>query len=442
MDKIKITSFEIENVKRVRAVSMEPNADGLTVIGGRNGQGKTSVLDAIAYALGGEKYRPSDFQNREGLNPGSINVTLSNGLKVVRAGKNAALKVIDPSGAKAGQKLLDSFIEELALDLPKFMQMNDAQKGKVLLHTLGIEEQLDELDRREKKAYDERTLQNRDADRKQKYADELPEYPEAPDEPLTAVDMSARLTEALKVNAAHAEARKHIEWLEMQVKQGYETCNQLQDRLAQLTADLERQKAATEDLRQQLMKAQETPIEEDVDTVAIQSELERIDAVNAKVRTNMDKAKALDVAREAKELAAILDRKVQEVREERNALLASVQMPLPGLSVEQGVLVYKSARWDCLSSIEQFRVAVAICHQLKPECGFVLLDRLEAFDLHQLAEFNAWLKGQGMQAIATRVSEGAECSIIIEDGCVSEEELEEEISEKLREKTADGIGGF
>lgn len=445
MDKIKITSFEIENVKRVRAVSMEPNAEGLTVIGGRNGQGKTSVLDAIAYALGGEKYRPSDYQNHEGMNPGSINVTLSNGLKVVRSGKNAALKVIDPSGAKAGQKLLDSFIEELALDLPKFMQMSDAQKGKVLLHTLGIEEQLDELDRREKKAYDERTIQNRDADRKQKYADELPEYPEAPDEPLSASDMSARLTEALKVNAAHAEARKHIEWLEMQVRQGYEACNQLQDRLAQLTADLERQKAATEDLRQQLQKAQETPIEEDVDTASLQAELENIDAVNAKVRTNMEKAKALDVAREAKDLAVILDHKVREIREERDALLQSVQMPLPGLSVEQGTLVYNGEKWDCMSSMEQFRVAVAVCRQLKPECGFVLLDRLEAFDLHQLAEFNAWLKEQGMQAIATRVSEGGECSIIIEDGCVSSSDedyhAEEELASQLKDKDEE-IGGF
>lgn len=442
-DKVKITSFEIENVKRVRAVSMEPNAEGLTVIGGRNGQGKTSVLDAIAYALGGEKYRPSDFQNHEGMNPGSINVTLSNGLKVVRSGKNSALKVIDPSGAKAGQKLLDSFIEELALDLPKFMQMSDAQKGKVLLHTLGIEEQLDELDRREKKAYDERTLQNRDADRKQKYADELPEYPDAPDEPLSASDMSARLTAALKVNAAHAEARKHIEWLEMQVRQGYEACNQLQDRLAQLTADLERQKAATEDLRQQLQKAQETPIEADVDTASLQAELENIDAVNAKVRTNMEKAKALDVAREAKELAVILDHKVREVREERDALLQSVQMPLPGLSVEQGALVYNGEKWDCMSSMEQFRVAVAVCRQLKPECGFVLLDRLEAFDLHQLGEFNAWLKEQGMQAIATRVSEGDECSIIIEDGCCVSDEYhaEEELANQLDDKD-DDIGGF
>ena len=57
---VKIASVEAENVKRVKAVYLEPKADGLTVIGGRNGQGKTSVLDAIAWALGGDKMRPSN----------------------------------------------------------------------------------------------------------------------------------------------------------------------------------------------------------------------------------------------------------------------------------------------------------------------------------------------------------------------------------------------
>ena len=53
---VKINELLIENVKRVKAVQFEPSADGLTIIGGRNGQGKTSVLDAIAWALGGNNY--------------------------------------------------------------------------------------------------------------------------------------------------------------------------------------------------------------------------------------------------------------------------------------------------------------------------------------------------------------------------------------------------
>ena len=56
METVKINQLEIENVKRVKAVKIEPTANGLTVIGGRNSQGKTSVLDSIAWALGGDRY--------------------------------------------------------------------------------------------------------------------------------------------------------------------------------------------------------------------------------------------------------------------------------------------------------------------------------------------------------------------------------------------------
>mgnify|MGYP000470676633 CR=1 FL=1 len=63
---VKINKLEIENVKRIKAVKTgKPTANGLTVIGGRNNQGKTSVLDSIAWALGGENFRPSDA-TREG----------------------------------------------------------------------------------------------------------------------------------------------------------------------------------------------------------------------------------------------------------------------------------------------------------------------------------------------------------------------------------------
>ena len=56
-DSIKINKLEIENVKRIKAVKIEPTKNGLTIVGGNNNQGKTSVLDSIAWALGGDRYK-------------------------------------------------------------------------------------------------------------------------------------------------------------------------------------------------------------------------------------------------------------------------------------------------------------------------------------------------------------------------------------------------
>ena len=92
---------------------------------------------------------------REGSTiPPHIKVTLSNGLIVERRGKNSDLKVIDPSGSKAGQQLLNAFIEQLALDLPRFMQASDREKADTLLRIIGVGEQLAALERKEQEQCD------------------------------------------------------------------------------------------------------------------------------------------------------------------------------------------------------------------------------------------------------------------------------------------------
>ena len=126
---VKITQFEAENVKRIKALTLTPAPAGLTVIGGRNNQGKTSGLDAIVWALGGDRYRPSQAQREGSVLPPRLRLELSNGIIVERSGKNSDLKVTDASGRKAGQQLLNSFVEQLALDMPRFMQSTSKEKA-------------------------------------------------------------------------------------------------------------------------------------------------------------------------------------------------------------------------------------------------------------------------------------------------------------------------
>lgn len=162
-DSIKINKLEIENVKRIKAVKIEPTKNGLTIVGGNNNQGKTSVLDSIAWALGGDRYKPSNASRDGSTIPPNLHIVMSNGLVVERKGKNSSLKVTDPNGNKGGQQLLNDFVEQLALDLPKFMEFSGKEKAQTLLKIIGVGDQLTALEQQEKELYNERLYAGRTA---------------------------------------------------------------------------------------------------------------------------------------------------------------------------------------------------------------------------------------------------------------------------------------
>lgn len=409
---VKINKLEIENVKRVKAVTIEPTSNGLTILGGNNNQGKTSVLDAIAWALGGNKYKPSKPARDGSMNPPTLRLELSNGLIVERKGKNSDLKVTDPSGQKAGQQLLDSFVEELALNLPKFIESSSKDKANTLLQIIGVGEKLWELDRKEEQLYNERRTIGQIADQKKKYAAEQPQFPEAPNELVSIADLIHEQQEILARNGENARKRQNRENIvnEMHLSEA---------RLKQLKEQLAQEEAVHDKLMGDYVEANKS-IEDLVDesTEEIENSIANIEEINRKVRANLDKEKAEEDAKQYSSQYDNLTKQIQDVRDERTSLLDSADLPLPGLSVEDGELVFEGQKWDNMSGSQQLRVATAIVRKLKPECGFVLLDKLEQMDIPTLNEFGKWLESEGLQAIATRVSSGEECQIIIEDGYV------------------------
>lgn len=403
---VKITSFEAENVKRVKAVTIIPAADGLTVIGGRNAQGKTSVLDAIAWALGGDKFRPGHPQRDGSVLPPRLRVLLSNGLVVERRGKNSELYITDPSGRKAGQTLLNSFVEQLALDLPKFMAASGREKAQTLLRIIGLGEQVEELERRGKTLYNERLALGRIADQKAKFAKEMTFYPNMPEEPLSAAELIAQQQDILARNGENQRKRQRRDELKRTLDTAEAQLAELTRRCEQLREDYRIASTDAADLLDQ-------------STAELEENIRTIEQTNAKVRANLDKARAEADAQKLADEYAALTAQIEDVQREKLALLNGADMPLPGLSVTDGELTYNGQPWDCMSSSEQLIAATSIVRRLNPECGFVLLDRLEAMDTDTLAAFGRWLEDEGLQAIATRVSTGGECQIIIEDGEVA-----------------------
>lgn len=403
---IKINRLEIENVKRIKAVKIEPRENGLTLIGGNNNQGKTSVLDSIAWALGGERFKPSKATREGSVIPPNLHIVMNNGLVVERKGKNSALKVTDPNGNKGGQQLLNEFVEQLALDLPKFMESSGKEKAQTLLQIIGVGDQLLNLEKEEKELYQERLYVGRTADQKEKFAKEQPYFPEAPKDLVSPSDLIRQQQEILARNGENQRKRENLHKLE----QDYQKIN---DNLSELLA---KQKRIEEDLRIAKLSAADL---QDESTAELEASISNIEEINRKVRANLDKEKAEDDAKVYRSQYNELTEKISNLRSKKNSLLDSAELPLPELSVADGELIYKGQKWDNMSGSERLKVSTAIVRKLNPDCGFVLLDKLEQMDMKTLQEFGLWLESEGLQAIATRVSTGDECSIIIEDGYVA-----------------------
>ncbi len=409
-ESIKINSLELENVKRVKAVKLEPTKNGLTVVGGKNNQGKTSVLDAIAWALGGAKYKPSQAQREGSLVEPQLHIELSNGMVVERLGKNGTLKVTDPSGQKGNQSLLDGFISQFALDLPKFMEADKNTKAKILLQIIGVGDKLSAFDKQESELYNRRTEIGRIADQKKKYADEMVQWDGVPEEIVSAAELIQQQQEILARNGRNQELRNQVKNLEAQktlleqrIEEAQKTLNAMHEQFAELMEKLSIANTNAKDLQ-------------DESTAELEESIANIDSTNAKVRDNLNKQRAQEEAEEYKLQYGDLTTQIEEVRKARMELLNGVEMPLDELSVQDGELVYKGQKWDNMSGSDQLKVATAIVRKTNPQCGFVLLDKLEQMDIDTMNEFGKWLQDNNLQAIATRVSTGDECSIFIEDG--------------------------
>lgn len=423
---VKILCFSAGNFKALKAFYCEPKPEGLTVIGGDNGAGKSSCLDALAFAVGGKKYCPSNPKREGAIGDTTLHVDLSNGITVERKGKNLSLTVTDREGARHGQELLDAFISNIAIDLPKFYNASSKDKAHMILETLGIEDKLAELAKAEKEKYDTRTMVGREADRKQKAAEDMPWHDDAPEKPVAVAELIRQQQEILARNGIRAEHRRDLSAM-------LEERESVQRQLADLTR-------RNEELSTKIASVQSIVQEdgENESTAELEAQIANFEETNRKVVENAERTRRMEEADALNDQKDALTKEIEAIRAERIALLKGADFPLEGLSVNDGgELVYNGQPWDCMSGSQQLIVSCAIASRINPSCRFVLMDKLEQLDLTTLAEFDKWLKTQDLQCIATRVSTGGECSLIIEDGEVKEGEKKPVLIPRKADKPSD-----
>ena len=406
---MKITTIALENVKRCKAIQFSPKPSGTTVIGGNNAAGKTSILDAIVFALGGEKMRPSNLKREDSIGNPIIHIETDDGLIIERRGKNSELHVTDSTGRRAGQTLLDSLVSKFALDLPKFMNASVKEKTQMLLDLIPEKEALMKLDNDYKAKENTRLMVGREADKKEKAAEDLPFYEDAPEEQLSISELLTQQQAILARNGARAKARAELE-------SNKNLLEHLKSEANRLSRELENVNGRITEIEFAIASAKK--IDADEDTTDLEKNIADFESVNERVKANAARAERIAEAADLRAQYNNLSTELAEIKKARIALLQNANLPYSGLSIhpESGELTLNGKSWDCMSGSQQLVVAASIASRMNPNCRFVLLDKTEQLDTESMTEFDKWCEAQDIQCICTRVSTGGECSLIIVDG--------------------------
>ncbi len=424
-NKVKIASLEVSNVKRVKAVYISPTQNGLTTIGGNNTQGKSSVIDAIMHNLLGDRYKPTT-PIRTGAQKAETTVKLSNGLIVNRRYTKAGgsyLSVTTADGLNAGQQLLNELLAELALNLGQFLSDTPKKKAETLLKALGIDTQ--PLDERISDLMALRLDKGRERDKAEGYYKSLPFHGDV-GEAKSSAEIVERITKAHETNQKKTD-------LQQAAQANHRELEVEREGVAALEADLQRVKERLGKSRERVAYLEgkekglvaEWRAAESVDIEPLKAELAGVEAYNVKARENAAKKQAKTQWDALAGEYTSMTHEIEGVRDERKSLLDANPLPLDGLEIVDGELIYKGQAWDGMSGAERLIVATAVCSTIKPTCGFVMLDGLEQMDLPTLEAYNQYLIDRGLQAIGTRVSTGSECTLIITDGTVADDEIAE-----------------
>ena len=205
----KIIGLQASNVKRLRAVEIRPDPDGsMVLVGGRNAQGKSSVLDSIWMALGGRRAQPAR-PVRDGAEHASIRLALDNGLVVERTiepdGKTV-LRVSDGTATlRAPQGILDALVRDLSFDPLRFSEMAEKEQAELLRRLVGLD--FSKLDRSRAEYYDERRLLGREVSQLEGELAGLPHHADAPPAAVSAAELAQALEDA-RAQAARTAAQR------------------------------------------------------------------------------------------------------------------------------------------------------------------------------------------------------------------------------------------
>lgn len=444
-----ITTISVTDYKRVRRVEIKPDADRhLILIGGQNGAGKSSTLDAITAAFGGARAIAAD-PVRHGASEAAIFVELDGGKltidRVIDASGKTTLEVRDEEGAvRKPQEVLDRLVGARFLDPLAFLRLSAKDQRAQLMRLIPDAARLDELAAKRQRAFDRRTEIGRDLQRAKGALARLPEPATAGT--LTPIDVAA-LNAEVRALADQQRAGDGLGAVlaecERETLQAEQHLSSIASEQRKIAAEIERLKA-----RQIEMGIESAALGEDVDQcrtaeAAARAKLDAAAAAweataprRAQLDADMDRADAHNRAvfqadaegkrrADAEAAAAKLESDYQTcttaittIDDRRAAILAAAPLPVVGLVIGEDGLLLAGVPFAQASASEQLRVALSLAIAGSPELNDVWIRDGALLDDESLELVARHAAAAGKRVWIERVGERDPGVIVIQDGQV------------------------
>jgi len=421
---MKVVNLFVQNIKRISAADVTPT--GATVcVGGRNGQGKSSLLDSIMFALAGKWSLPSK-PVKKGEERGRIEVNLGD-LKVTRTvteDRGGSLKVTDAEGrdVSSPQALLDRLYNQHTFDPLSFIHMPPREQVVALRKLTGFD--VTDLDTEEEKIKANLGRLTHVAQQCKSRIDPISFPPGTPDEEINLDEFGALLQEAERQKKIIADERASVDRMRHELQE-------MERRVASIGTDILHRQKQIEELTQTKLDIQAaitkgrslmTRIEEGIRpepvTQTLLAQYQNAIHVNQAVK---QKQAVISLLAEKDVVDAQIEqnRKRQaEIKNERWARIAALKMPVDGLTIEENEVQFNGVPLSSCSSAEQLRVSVAMGLSMNPDLRVLLIRDGSLLDDDSLALIETMARERDAQIWIERVGEGEECQVIIEDGMV------------------------
>jgi len=416
---MKIISLTSENIKRISVVEIHPDGS-LVIIGGRNEQGKTSVLDSIEYCLGGTDSVPS-MPIRKGEDKARIVADLGD-LTVTRTFTQKGSKLVvankDGSMHRTPQAILDSLTGRLSFDPLEFSRMKPDQQVATLKSLVGLD--FGGLDREREKTYSDRTVVNREVKALQVKIEGIPKQ-DVPEEEISIAELAKEQERRISKNSSNAVARNLHQKLGNDISRNKKELELLKQDLEGLQKTILDRNMVLATLETQWAKESEilpTVIDEDIDS--IRTAITQAEKTNVAVRSNKKREELVGMFELKTIEVDALSQKIDEIDTEKASQLGSAKFPIPELGFTENGVIYKDIPFDQCSSAEKLRVSLSIGIALNPKLKVLLVRDGSLLDQDSLKLITEMIEKSDHQLWLEKVSEGKECSIIIEDGKVKE----------------------